>query len=61
MEVRLKTLELVIVIAGLFFSGLVMGKTIAGSYTMVYGILFSLGSVLPPLTLIIRKRYKLRK
>ena len=43
MEVRLKALELVIVIGGLFVSGLIMGTTIAGNYTMVYGLLFSLG------------------
>jgi hypothetical protein len=60
MEIRLKIAELIIVILCLFASGATLGITITGNLSVTSGFLYSAGMLLPSLTIIIRKRFKLR-
>lgn len=58
MEIRLTLLELVIVILGLLTSGTLFGIALSNDFSNLNTLVYSIGSLLVSLTLMIRKRFK---
>ncbi|MEI7595789.1 MAG: hypothetical protein WCK02_08590 [Bacteroidota bacterium] len=61
MEIRLKILELLLVIHGLLAAGVIVGLVIAEQLSVKMGAMYFVFIILPTLTIIVRKRFKVVK
>lgn len=58
MEIRFKPLEVVILSLGLLFAGMLIGFIVKGHFTRYKGYLYLGMTLLPSLTMIMRRHYK---